>query len=186
MELISMTPAACAGQNSGANNMAETSDIDAQDVAEVFDEDNTNIESERQNGAEDNEQLEDLVDVFDVTTRVGDRSDEEGAIGEDMDDDEIIAAATDEDVDDQDLEDDDLALRDPDEYDSEKDLDDTADIGAEDLDDVDGIDALDPDEVELEYDGDLANVENATSSAADMESDTLSDDDLRDLDYKKD
>jgi len=45
---------------------------------------------------------------------------------------------------------------------------------------------LDPDEVELEYDGDLANMENATSSAADMESDTLSDDDLRDLDYKKD
>ncbi len=161
--------------------MAETSDIDPQDVAEVFDEDNTNIESMRQNGAEDAEQFEDLVDVFDVTTRIGDRSDEEGAIGEDMDDDEIIAAATDEDVDDQDLEDDDLALRDP--NDAEDDL---ADIGAEDLDDVDDIDALDPDEVALEYEGDLTNVENATGSAADMESDTLSDDDLRDLDYKKD
>ncbi|MHB8284343.1 MAG: hypothetical protein ACYDD1_06675 [Caulobacteraceae bacterium] len=166
--------------------MAETSDIDAQDVAEVFDEDNTNIESERQNGAEDNEQLEDLVDVFDVTTRVGDRSDEEGAIGEDMDDDEIIAAAQDEDVDDQDLEDDELAGREPEEYDTEDELDGLANADIDDLDDVDGIDALDPDEVELEYDGDLANMENATSSAADMESDTLSDDDLRDLDYKKD
>jgi hypothetical protein len=173
-------------ETSGAVTMAETSDIDAQDVAEVFDEDNTNIESMRQNGAEDAEQFEDLVDVFDVTTRVGDRSDEEGAIGEDMDDDEIIAAADDEDVDDQDFEDDDLVLRDPEDYDDEEDLDGVADIGAEDLDDVDDIDALDPDEVELEYDGDLTNVENATSSAADMESDTLSDDDLRDLDYKKD
>ena len=166
--------------------MAETSDIDAQDVAEVFDEDNTNIESERQNGAEDNEQLEDLVDVFDVTTRVGDRSDEEGAIGEDMDDDEIIAAAQDEDVDDQDLEDDDLVGRQAEPYDTEDELDGLANADSDDLDDVDGIDAIDPDEVELEYDGDLANVENATSSAADMESDTLSDDDLRDLDYKKD
>lgn len=166
--------------------MAETSDIDAQDVAEVFDEDNTNIESERQNGAEDNEQLEDLVDVFDVTTRVGDRSDEEGAIGEDMDDDEIIAAAQDEDVDDQDLEDDELVGRQAEEYDTEDELDGLANADVDDLDDVDGIDAIDPDEVELEYDGDLANMENATSSAADMESDTLSDDDLRDLDYKKD
>jgi hypothetical protein len=166
--------------------MAETSDIDAQDVAEVFDEDNTNIESERQNGAEDKEQLEDLVDVFDVTTRVGDRSDEEGAIGEDMDDDEIIAAARDEDVDDQDLEDDDIVGRQAEEYDTEDELDGLANADVDDLDDVDGIDALDPDEVELEYDGDLANMENATSSAADMESDTLSDDDLRDLDYKKD
>lgn len=166
--------------------MAETSDIDAQDVAEVFDEDNTNIESMRQNGAEDAEQLEDLVDVFDVTTRVGDRSDEAGVIGEDMDDDEIIAAASDEDVDDQDLEDDDLTTREPEEYDTEDELGGLAAVGAEDLDDVDGMDALDPDEVELEYDGDLANMENATSSAADMESDTLSDDDLRDLDYKKD
>ena len=117
--------------------MAETSDIDAQDVAEVFDEDNTNIESERQNGAEDKEQLEDLVDVFDVTTRVGDRSDEEGAIGEDMDDDEIIAAARDEDVDDQDLEDDDIVGRQAEEYDTEDELDGLANADVDDLDDVD-------------------------------------------------
>jgi len=112
--------------------MAETSDIDAQDVAEVFDEDNTNIESERQNGAEDKEQLEDLVDVFDVTTRVGDRSDEEGAIGEDMDDDEIIAAARDEDVDDQDLEDDDIVGRQAEEYDTEDELDGLANADVDD------------------------------------------------------
>ncbi len=166
--------------------MVDASDMDEQDVAEVFDEDNTNIESMRQGGAEDAEQFEDLVDVYDVTTRVGDRDDDESVIGEDLDDDEIVAAAGDEDDDDEDLEDDDLALRDPDAYDAEEDLDDVADAGDEDLDDADGVAALQGDEVSLEYAGDLNDLEGASSSLADLESDSLSDNDLRELDYKKD
>ena len=160
-------------------------DYDAQDGAEVFDEDNTNIESERHGDKGDAEQFEDLVDVFDVTTAVGDEDDDEAVIGEDLDDDEIVAAASDEDDDDDDLEDDDLASRDAVKFHSEETLDDVTDVGDEDPDDVDEIDKEEPDEVELEYAGDLNDVEGATSSAADLESDSLSDEDLRELDYKE-
>ena len=51
-------------------------DGDAQDVAEVFDEDNTNIESMRQGRQEDAEQFEDLVDVYDSTRADGDDADD--------------------------------------------------------------------------------------------------------------
>ncbi len=164
---------------------AQDADYDAQDVAEVFDEDNTNIESERHGDKGDAEQFEDLVDVFNVTTAVGDRDDDEAVIGEDLDDDEIVAAASDEDDDEDDLEDDDLTGRDAVRFHSEERLDGVTDVGDEDLDDVDGIDMEDAGEVELEYAGDLADVDGASSSAAELESDTLSDEDLRELDYKE-
>ena len=153
--------------------MTDTSGYDAQDVAEVFDEDNTNEESQRYSGREDAEQFEDLVDVYDVTTRAGDRDDDEAAIGEEMDDDEIVADA--EDRSDADLEDDDLFGRDAETYKGEDDR----------LDVRDGLEKQDPHEVELTYAGDLTDVAGASSSAAELESDELDDDDLRDLDYKE-
>ena len=152
-------------------SMTDTADYDAQDGAEVFDEDNTNIESRRR-GREDAEQFEDIPDVYDVTTKAGDRDDDEAAIGEDMDDEDIVADARDRE--DADLEDDDTQRRDGE-----------ADRADDDRRDVrDGIARKDPHEVELTYAGDLMDVAGASSSAADMESDALDDDDLRDLDYK--
>ena len=156
------------------------SDLDAaydeQDQSEVFDEDNTN-DVDRGPG-EEAEQLEDLVDVFDVTTAVGDADDDDALIGDEMDDEEIISSSTDEDS--EDLEDDDLAPRDEDTFNEEEDL-----TGINDGEDPDlEIAAHAGDEVELEYVGDLNDLEGATSAAQDLESDTLSDADLRELDYK--
>ena len=161
--------------------MVDVPESDDQDVAEVFDEDNTNIESHRQGRADDALQFEDIPDVYDVTTKVGDDDDDEGEIGEDMDDDEIVAASADGDEDDE--EDDDLKGRFG-EGGSAEDPDDENDLGPNDPDLDDDIDKADPHEVELTYAGDLMDVAGAGSSAADMESDALSDDDLRDLDYK--
>ncbi len=161
--------------------MVDTPEHDDQDVAEAFDEDNTNIESRRQGGAEDAEQFEDIPDVYDVTSKVGDRDDEDAEIGEDMDDDEIVDSAENDDDDDE--EDDDLKARHG-EGGAAEDPDDEADLGEEDPDLTDAIDAKNPHEVELSYAGDLTDLAGASSSAADMESDTLSDDDLQDLDYK--
>ena len=93
---------------------------DEQDQAEVFDEDNTNP-SERGPG-EDAEQFEDLVDVFDVTARAGDADEDEPEIGEDLDDDEIVASARDNDDDDDDLEDDDLVRSEEIAFSEEEDL----------------------------------------------------------------
>ena len=156
------------------------SDLDAaydeQDQSEVFDEDNTN-DVDRGPG-EEAEQLEDLVDVFDVTTAVGDADDDDALIGDEMDDEEIISSSTDEDS--EDLEDDDLAPRDEVTFNEEEDL-----TGINDGEDPDlEIAAHAGDEVELEYVGDLNDLEGATSAAQDLESDTLSDADLRELDYK--
>ena len=151
--------------------MAEAPDYDDQDGAEVLDEDNTNIEGRRQ-GREDAEQFEDLPDVYDVTTRVGDADDDEARIGEDMDDEDIVSDARDHE--DADLQDDDLRRRDGEGYKAEEDNADRRD----------GVTRTDPHEVELTYAGDLMDMAGASSSAADMESDELDDDDLRDLDYK--
>ena len=164
--------------------MVDIPEHDDQDVAEVFDEDNTNEDEARLGGREDAEQFEDIPDVYDVTSKVGDRSDEEAEIGDDMDDDEIVASATDDDDDDDDEEDDDLKARHG-EGGSAEDPDEEADLGDDDPDLVDGIDAKDPHEVDLSYAGDLADLAGASSGAAEMESSELSDDDLRDLNYKE-
>jgi hypothetical protein len=156
--------------------------FDDQDQSEVFDEDNTNA-IDRPPG-EDAEALEDLPDVYDATSAVGDDDDEESEIGEDMDDAEIVASARDNDDDDDDLEDDDLLRRDEEAFDREGDLTRMADADAADPDEVDSIDAREPDEVELEYVGDLNDLEGAASAAQALESENLSDEDLRELDYK--
>ena len=135
---------------------SDAGDFDDQDQSEVFDEDNTNLDEARIFGGEDVETLEELPDVFDVTTALGDEDDDEALIGEDLDDQQII-----------DLEQD---LDDEDDKDQDPDL-------------VDGISASSPDEVELEYVGDLTDVAHARSGAQPFESKRLSDADLRDLDY---
>ena len=162
--------------------MAATHDYDEQDVAEVFDEDNTNEDGARTSGHEDAEQFEDLVDVFDVTSKAGDADADEPKIAEDLDDDDLVASAKEDD--DADLEDDNLRKRDGDGFKAE-DPGKENDLGDDDPDLSDGIDDENPNEVELTYAGDLNNMKGAASSAADMESDELSDDDLEALDYKE-
>jgi hypothetical protein len=162
-------------------------DVDAQDLAEVFDEDNTNTESQRLGGAEDGEQPEDLVDLFDVTKAVGDSDDDEALIGEDLDDDEIIDLARQDDDgrDDEDFETGEDSLRGP-EPDDEDDADLIAGLSADDDDLIDGVDKPPRNDVNLTFVGDLNDVAGAHSAAQRYESKTLSDEDLTALDYKKD
>jgi hypothetical protein len=157
---------------------------DEQDQSEVFDEDNTELEEQRYGGRENGETLEELPDVFDVTQAVGDEDDDEAEIGEEMDDEEIVASARDRDDDDDDLEDDDLVRSEEIELDPEEDLTGLAEADYDDPDEVDDIAARQPDEVELDYVGDLNDLAGARSAAQSLESDTLSDSDLRELDYK--
>jgi len=159
---------------------------DEQDLAEVFDEDNTNTESQRLGGAEDGEQVEDLVDLFDVTKAVGDADDDEALIGEDLDDDEIVDLARDkeDDEDDEDESDEDT-LRGPDPADDD-DADLIDSLDEEDDDIVDGVDRAPPEDVDLTFVGDINDLAGAHSAAQRYESKTLSDEDLATLDYKED
>jgi hypothetical protein len=161
-------------------NVPET-DFDEQDLAEVFDEDNTNTESQRR-GGEDAEQAEDLVDLFDVTKAVGDADDDQALIGEDLDDEEIIGLAREEDGEDDEV-DDEETLRDSNGIEDERDA--VADLDDEDEDVVDGIDMAPPEDVDLSFVGDMNDIAGAHSAAQRYESKTLSDDDLKALDYKK-
>src|SRR5579875_2270164 len=104
-------------------------DFDEQDVAETFDEDNTNLETDLYSGRENPETLDELPDVFDSTRAVGDDDDDAAVIGDELDDDEIVALERDSDQDDADLEDDDLAARDPMKFEREDDLVHAADVG---------------------------------------------------------
>jgi hypothetical protein len=161
-------------------------DVDDQDLAEVFDEDNTNTESQRLGGAEDGEQAEDLVDLFDVTKAVGDADDEDALIGEDLDDDEIIdlARENDDDEDDEAQTDEDT-LRGP-EPDDEDDADLIASLSVDDDDLIDGVDKPPRSDVSLTFVGDLNDVAGAHSAAQRYESKTLSDEDLVALDDQED
>ena len=130
--------------------------FDEQDQAEVFDEDNTNLDELRSFGREDAETLEELPDVFDVTSAQGDEDDDDALIGDDLTDQEIVDLETDAE-DDSDYEDPDLQ---------------------------DGLAVASPDEVELEYVGDLTDLAHARSAAQPFESRLLSDADLRALHYR--
>jgi len=145
---------------------AEIPDIDAQDVAEVFDEDNLDSDSMRL--ARDDEELnfDDMPDVLDVTSAKGDEDDDEGVIGDDLDDDEIVELSTQE-ADEGEDEDEDDAYR-----------------ASENLDIDDDEDAEATDEVGLSYGGDMDTVPGAHSAAQRYESRTLSDEDLTELGYK--
>jgi len=131
------------------------SDWDGQDQAEAFDEDNLSLDGEGQ-GAPGMMTLDELPDVFDVTRADGDTDDDDALIGEELDDDEIIDLEADAD------EADDESFR-ATEAASFAREDNEADIGF--------IDDLDR----------LANTED--ESAAAMEADSLSDDDLDELGY---
>jgi hypothetical protein len=136
----------------------DAGEFDDQDQAEVFDEDNTNLDEVRTFGGEDVETLEELPDVYDVTSALGDEDDDAALIGEDLDDQDII--------------------------DLEQDLDDEDDKD-QDPEFQDGLAASSADEVELEYVGDLTDLAHARSAAQPFESRTLSDADLRDLHYSE-
>jgi len=144
-------------------------DWDDQDQSEVFDEDNQNLDSP---GGRNNDMrtFEEMPDVLDVTSAVGDDDDDEALIAEELDDEEIIQLEADAEL--ADFEDDDLAGRMPEELYEEN---------------VSGLSRADSDEVELVYGGDLDNhsVREGKRTAA-MESRSLADDDLEDLGYPGD
>jgi len=145
--------------------MPELPDIDGQDIAEVFDEDNLDRDAVRL--ARDDEELnfDDMPDVYDVTRADGDEDDDEAIIGDDLDDDEIVE----------------ISLQDEDENEDEEDDDDF--LAAESLDDTDE-DEEDPDDVGLTFAGDLNTTPGAHSAAQRYEARNLSDEDLAELGYK--
>jgi hypothetical protein len=101
-------------------------DYDPQDQAEVFDEDNVSLDGAGDIDAE-MRTFEEMEDVFDVTSAVGDADNEAGLIGEDLDDAEIIDLEADADM--ADYEDDELAARMPEELDDDS-------LGIEDIEEV--------------------------------------------------
>ena len=173
-------------------------DWDGQDQSEVFDEDNQNPDDA---GGAGNEMrtFEELVDVVDVTSAVGDADDDAALIAEELDDDEIIQLESDAEL--ADFEDDELAARMPEELDDDRidDLDPASAYLSEEagLDIRDEADEVEPDEaselsmsrgeadeVDLEFTGDLDGLSASDGdSAASMEASDLDDDDLEDLGY---
>ena len=166
------------------------SDWDGQDGAEVFDEDNQNLD-----GGGDMRTLEELPDVLDVTHAAGDDDDDEALIGEELDDDQIIQLETD--AAESDVEDDSLAAR----FDDDDDTGDDAaaarfaaetryDIQS-DTDDFIANDAATDramrranNDVDLEFSADLDDLGVIDEDGASgMESDTVSDEDLDRLGY---
>ena len=143
------------------NPMADTPEFDAQDMAEVWDEDNQNTEADRMAGADDGFSFETQPDLYDATKAVGDEDDDEALIGDDLDDAEIVALS--ENADDDDAEDDDLRARSADAFDDED--DDELDFDGEDPDLDDRVARLGKDEVELEDAGDMTSEAHAEGSA---------------------
>ncbi|HYG26846.1 MAG TPA: hypothetical protein VD906_08060, partial [Caulobacteraceae bacterium] len=171
---------------------------DEQDQSEVFDEDNQSMDGA---GDMDPEMrtFEELPDVIDVTSAVGDADDEAALIAEELDDDEIIELESDAAM--ADFEDDELAARMPEELDDDSiDVMDAEEVylaeeaGLDIRDDADSaiageaselsVNSAASDEVELEYAGDLdeASVRQGKRAAA-MESRNLDDEDLEELGY---
>ena len=145
--------------------MADQPDIDGQDIAEVFDEDN--LDSDGMRVARNDEELnfDDMPDVYDATKADGDEEDEDAIIGDDLDDGEIVE----------------LSLQDEDE--NEDEADDPDFLAAESLDDADEEEDG-PDDVALSYAGDLNTTPGAHSAAQRYESRSLSDEDLTELGYQ--
>jgi hypothetical protein len=147
-------------------------DWDPQDQAEVLDESNL---TEAGTDFVTFEEIED-EHVQDLTQLIGDADDQAAEALDEADFDEDA-------IDDEDLEGDEDS---PDELsdfvDEEVDIEQYADP---DPDELDGVAALESDEVELEYAGDLTDLEHARSSAKPYESTReLSDEDLQELGYQ--
>lgn len=160
---------------------ASDPDVENQDMAEIWDEDNRDSDTRRLARGDDEMNADDVPGVYDATRRVGDDSDDDALIGDDMDDADIVELVIDDDEDDEDAEDDPYRLRTADAFDDED--DDELDFD----DEEDNLDAdvvrLSPDEVELEDAGDLNNSQGASGSARRFESAHLSDKDIKDLGY---
>jgi hypothetical protein len=140
-------------------------DWDGQDQSEVFDEDNQETDEAGSSKA-DMKTLEEIPDVLDTTSAVGDEDDDEARIAEDMTAAEILEFEADADA--TDLEDDDLAARMPEAL--------HVGMGAP------SRSATAEDETPLVYAGvlDEAMEDGATPS---LEADRLTDKDIRDLGY---
>jgi hypothetical protein len=150
----------------------EPMEFDAQDQAEVFDED-TLLDDEAQEPTE-MRTFEELPDVLDLTQALGDGRDVRA-----MDADEFNES----DLDDEDLEDDedvDDMIRD-----DLEDVSEDEDARSDDLDERDGVTRLAGDESDLEYVADVDPVTDPADDDADKyESRNVSDKDLRDLGYQ--
>lgn len=165
-----------------------TPDIDdmgpeEQDQSEVFDEDNYSLDGAGDASA-DMKTLEEIPDVYDVTTAVGDADDDAAAIGEELDDEEI--AALEADVDLADFEDDELAPRMPEALTSDDGRADTPqEVRFAEESDLDDRARRSPrvgdHEVELVPAGDLDNV--AAADASVLEAEALSDEAVAELGY---
>jgi hypothetical protein len=173
-------------------------DWDDQDQSEVFDEDNQNLDDA---GGPGNEMrtFEELPDVLDVTSAVGDADDDAALIAEELDDEEIIALEADAEL--ADFEDDDLAGRMPEALDDDSlDLMEAEEVYLSEearMDIREEVDAIEgdedselsmsqggPDEVELEFTGDLENASvREGKRVAALEAARLDDDDLNELGY---
>ncbi len=161
--------------------MAERADdVDAQDLAEVYDEDNLDTDGRRLRLADEELNADDLPDVFDVTRAKGDEDEDEAVIGEELDDEEIVALGREEDEED--------AFGDEAEEDEE---DATQGPVGEDVEDEDegfeadktGARGGGGDEVGLTYVGDVSDRLGAHSAAQRYEARTLDDDDVSALGY---
>lgn len=158
---------------------ADTPDVDGQDMAEAYDEE---VSLGDDNDSVD---LDIAPDVYDSTHAQGDEDvdGDDDALDADEEDDTLLDTLGDTGEDEDDLDDDD-------EVDAldEDDLE-GADLDANDKDDpdaVDGIGELEPDEADVITMEDIETNEIVTAGGrtADYESDTLSDADLEDLNYK--
>lgn len=162
---------------------ADQPDYDAQDTAEVLDEDNLLPDSDRMKGGDDGLVFETMPDVFDSTYARGDNDvdGDDEALDADEESDELLETLGDTGDDDDDLDDDDpVTALGVDDLTRE-----TLDVDFEDNDIVDGVGRTARDEVELEDVEDADSMGGASGiSVADLESDTLSDADLMELDYK--
>ena len=160
----------------------DQTDCDAQDTAEVLDEDNQNPDMVRALGDETN--FDTMPDVLDVTRAAGDEDDDEALIGEDLDDADIVRLSRESNQDDADREDDDLRARDADAY-ADEDAEDN-DLADDDRDENDKVAYLHHSEVGMRDAGDLNNTQGARSAAQRMESSRVSDEDLAKLGYARD
>lgn len=144
----------------------ELPDMDAQDLAEVFDEDHLDSNSARFANNDEELSFDNLPDVYDATRADGDEDDDDAVIGDDLDDDEIVE----------------LSLQDEGDEDESADADYDRFESPDDADD----DQLGEDEIELSYIGDLNSMAGAHSGAQRYELRNLSDEDLRELGYRTD
>lgn len=161
----------------------DQTDYDAQDTAEVLDEDNQTPDMARALG-DDETNFDTMPDVLDVTRAVGDEDEDEALIGEDLDDADIVRLSRESNQDDADKEDDDLRLRDADAY-ADEDGEDN-DLADDDRDDLDKVGYLHRSEAGLRDAGDLNDAQGARSAAQRFESRTVSDEDLVKLGYARD